>query len=131
MEKFVVQLLNGMEVNLEGFSFTPTYAGLIVGEPNDEINKEIIARFDYPNNWGQHKALIRTNDMYVSKNILKPFQFCAFLSVYEPVKGEKDYDGSSIIISWFGDFPKKDIKSILIEKIGNFDWEKYAENFKI
>ena len=44
MRNFIITSSNGMKVTIEGFQMTPTYSGLIIGKPDEEINKEILER---------------------------------------------------------------------------------------
>ena len=42
MRNLTLQLKNGTKITIEGFYMTPTYSGLISGEPNEELNDEIL-----------------------------------------------------------------------------------------
>ena len=120
--KMKLILQSGKEVYLEAYHCTPTYAGLLYGSPNKEINQDIIKHLKYPSEWGEKAYLVKKSDMFVSDNILKPVINCASLSS-KPI----DLDGdllsrSEIIVIWFSDEqPDKTLREILVDVIGYFN----------
>ena len=125
-----IKLQSGKEVYVEAYNNCQTYAGLLYGSPNNEINKDIIKHLKYPSEWGEKAYLVKKSDMFVSDNILKPVINCASLSS-KPI----DLDGdllsrSEIIVIWLSDEqPAKTLKEILVDGIGDFDWDRYADNY--
>ena len=130
MEKIIIKLSNGKIINVEGFCLTPTYSGLLVGEPDEEMNDEILKRTTYPSEWGIRKAIYKQINIKKSKTELKPFIYSAWLTSKPVLDKKNQYNGSSIIIVWFGDNPyNKSIHEIIKFELENIDWNRYAENF--
>ena len=127
-----IKLQSGKEVYIEAFHCTPTYAGLILGSPTKESNEKLLKQISSPVGWGQRKTLLKKSDLYVSKDVLKPVIYSAWLSA-EPINDENNkFDGSNLILIWLGDENKEiTIHDLIILGIGLFDWEKYAENYQL
>lgn len=126
-----IKLQTGKEVYLEGFHCTPTYAGLLFGSPSKESNKRLIEDLSYPTNWGQRVCVLKKTDIYVSENTLKPILSCAWLSS-DPFNNEfNQFVGTSIVIMWFSDEQlDKSLTEIIVDGVGNLDWDKFAENYQ-
>jgi hypothetical protein len=128
MENIKIKLSSGKIVTLEAFNMSMTYAGLLVGEPNNEMNDSIISQISYPTNWGTRKAVLNKTDMYTSKNVLKPIIYSVWLTASAVLKIN---DGSSMVLIWFGEnSTDKSIQEIIIKGVGGFDWNKHAESFE-
>ena len=125
-----ILLQSGKEVYVEAYNNCQTYAGLLFGSPSKEINQDIISRLKYPSEWGEKAYLVKKSDMFVSDNILKPIINCAWLSS-KPI----DLDGetlsrSEIIVIWLSDEQiDNTLRKILVEGIGDFNWDRYADNY--
>ncbi|MBA9072583.1 hypothetical protein GGR22_000709 [Flavobacterium gossypii] len=124
-----LKLKTGKEVSLETFSMSMTYGGLLVGEPNEAINDSIIGLIKYSKDWGNKKVLLKKKNQYSSKNVLKPIIYTVWLTS-EAVPTNTDIkDASSIVLIWFGEaHSDKSIHEIIIEGVGDFDWDSNAEN---
>lgn len=132
MRNFIITRSDGMKVTIEGFHMTPTYSGLIIGEPDEEINKKILERTSYPSEWGVRKAIYKQINILKSETELKPFTYSAWLTCESINDKNNQFDGSSIILIWFGDDPTtKSIQEIILFELEKFDWNKHAENFLI
>jgi len=131
MRNLTIQLSNGTKITIEGFYMIPTYGGLITGEPNDELNDEILKKTSYPIEWGERKVVYKQANIKISETELKPFIYSAWLTS-KPVNDKKNqFDGSSIIMVWYGNEPKnKSIQDIILVELENFDW-RHSENFNI
>lgn len=116
---------------IEKFQFEHTYSGLIIGSPNEAINIKILS--DYINSLtkGHRKSIFHlTSNDYVSNDTLKPVIYTAFLESDSIDDTENQYDGSRLVVSWFGEEQiEKSISEIIIEGLTGFKYEKLAENF--
>jgi len=132
MRNLIITLSTGKIITIEGFNMTPTYSGLISGEPNEELNDEILKRTSYPSEWGERKVVYKQTNIKKSKKELNPFIYSAWLTS-KPVNNEQNqYEGSSIIMVWYSDFSKnKTIEEIITFELEKFDWDKHAENFNL
>jgi hypothetical protein len=124
-----IKLLTGKTVKLDSLIMTSTYGGVLVGKPNKTMNDEIISFITHSNDWGNKKVLVKKKNRYTSKDVLKPSAYKVLL-LSEPVSnGSKTADASCIVLVWFGDADlSKSINQIIAEGVGNFDWDKHAEN---
>ena len=123
-------LQSGKEVYLEAYHCTPTYAGLLFGNPDKKTNSTIIKNISYPNEWGKTVSIIKESCMYASDNILKPVINFAWLSSDAIDLIDDPLSRSNIIVIWLSDEqPDKPFIKILVDGIGDFDWNSYAENY--
>jgi hypothetical protein len=126
-----IKLPTGRIVEVEAFNMSQTYGGLLVGEPNEAMNDSIIGLISYSKDWGNRKALLNKEDMYVSKNVLKPIIYSVWLTSSVVPEKSKINDASSIVVLWFGvESEDKSIRDIITDGIGNIDWDKNAENIQ-
>lgn len=124
-----LKLKTGKTVTLESFNMSSTYGGLLVGEPNEAMNDGIIGLITHSKEWGNKKVLLKKKNRYSSKNVLKPIIYTVWLTAEAVPSNSKIKDASSIVLIWFGEFElKKLIQEIIIEGVGNFDWDSNAEN---
>lgn len=126
-----IKLQTGRIVQVEAFCMSRTYGGLLVGEPNEAMNDGIIGLISYSKDWGNRKALLNKKDIYISKNVLKPIIYSAWLTSDVVPEESEINDSSTIVLLWFGEEPNnKSIHEIIKEEISNFDWDKRAENIQ-
>lgn len=133
MRNLTIALSTGKIISIEGFNMVPTYSGLISGEPNEELNDEILKKTTYPSaEWGERKVVYKQRNIKKSETELKPFTYSAWLTS-KPVNDKKNqYEGSSIVMVWYSDFSKnKTIEEIILFELEKFDWDKHAENFNL
>ena len=124
-----IQLKTGRIVSLETFNLSLTYGGLLAGEPNEAINDSIKGLITHSKDWGNKKVFIKKTDQYASQNVLKPIIYTVWLTSDAVPTGSEIKDASSIVLIWFGDeHPNKSINEIIVEGVGNFDWDSNAEN---
>lgn len=125
--------LSEREITIERFHFSHTYAGLLVGSPNKVINDKIISDYESSLNVGNRKSVFVLNDKdYITDEVLKPVIYTAWLDS-DPVNDkENQYDGSWIVVSWFGEEQiDKSIKEIVEDGLVDFDYDKYAINYQM
>lgn len=126
-----IKLKTGRIIEVEAFNMSRTYGGVLVGEPNEAMNDSIIGLISYSKDWGNRKALLNKEDMYVSKNILKPIIYSVWLTS-DVVPDESNInDASSLVLLWFGvESEDKSIRDIITDGIDNIDWDGNAENIQ-
>lgn len=130
MKNLNIKLATGKTVTLEAFHMTTTYGGMIVGRPSKEDNIEVINNISYPKDWGVRKSYIEKSNMYLSQDTLKPLVYSAWLSAEAINDKGNQFNGSDIIVIWFGDKElNKSIKGIIVDGLRMLDWDKHAENF--
>lgn len=124
-----IKLNTGKTVTLESFNMSSTYGGLLIGEPNEAMNDGIIGLITQSKEWGNRKVLLKKKNRYRSKDVLKPIVYKVWLTADAVPSNSKEKDASSIVLIWFGECElKKSIQEIIIEGVGNFDWDSNAEN---
>lgn len=124
-----IELKTGRKVQVEAVNMSKTYGGLLAGEPSEAINDSIIGLIGYSKDWGNRKALLNKEDMYSSKNVLKPIIYSVWLTSDAVPQKSKINDSSTIVLLWFGNESiDKSVKEIIEQNIFNFDWDKQAEN---
>ena len=124
--------LNEREITVEKFHFALTYAGLLIGSPNKEINDKIKSDSQSSLNIGNRKSVfVAKNEDYITDEILKPIIYSAWLDS-EPINDmENQYDGSWIVVSWFGEEQiNKSIKEIIEDGLSDFDYDNFAQNYQ-
>ena len=123
-----IKLANGKIVTIEEFKMQFVYDGMLLGQPNKEVNGKIISNFI--NSFNSNKIYMIMDDAYVTEDRLKPILFSAQL-VSAPVNDkERIYDGSYLNIAWFGDDFKSNSIDKMIMNLNNFDYEKEAQNYE-
>jgi hypothetical protein len=123
-----IKLASGKIVTIEDFKMQFVYDGMLLGQPNKEVNGKIISNFI--KSFNSNKVYIMMDDAYVTEDRLKPILFSAQL-VAAPVNDKEGiFDGSYLNIAWFSN----DFKSSTIEKmimnLQGFDYEKEAQNYE-
>jgi hypothetical protein len=125
--------LGKREIAIERFHFSITYAGLIIGSPNKVINDKIISDYESSLNIGNRQSVFIVKDEdYITDEVLKPVIYSAWLDS-DPVNDkENQYDGSWIVVSWFGEEQiEKSIKEIVEDRLVDFNYDEYAVNYQI
>jgi hypothetical protein len=123
-----IKLVNGKIVTIEDFKMQFVYDGMLLGQPNQEVNEKIISNFI--KSFNSNKFFVIMDDAYISENQLKPIMFSAQL-VSEPVNDyEERFDGSYLNVLWFGiDFKSNTIDKMIMN-LKDFDWDVEAENYE-
>ncbi|MFV8366210.1 hypothetical protein [Flavobacterium sp. XS1P27] len=123
--------ISNREITIEKFQFSHTYSGLLAGTPSKDVNEKIIYNYQEALKRGNRLSVFHfTNNDYVSNEVLKPIIYTAWLDA-EPINDpENEFDGSSVIVCWFGeDQIDKSISEIIIEGIADFDYDNSAVNY--
>jgi hypothetical protein len=132
MKNFTITLSNGMKMTIEGFNMTPTYSGLIIGVPDEELNDDILKGTSYPSEWGERKAVYKQVDLHASETELNPVIYSVWLTSKPVMDKKNEYDGSSIVMIWYGSNPiNKSIAEIITNELEKFDWNRHAENYQL
>lgn len=123
-----IKLANGKIVTIEDFKMQFVYDGMLLGQPNKEVNGKIIANFI--KSFNSNKVFMIMNDAYVTEDRLKPILFSALLAS-EPINDKEGiYDGSYLNIAWFGiDFKSNTIDEMIMG-LKDFNWNEEAENYQ-
>ena len=122
-----IKLANGKIVTIEDFRMQFVYDGMLLGQPNKEVNEKIISNFI--KSFNSNKVFIIMDDAYVTEDRLKPILFSAQL-VSGPVNDKKGiFDGSYLNIVWFGDDFKSNTIDKMIMDLKSFDWDAEAQNY--
>jgi len=120
-------LVDKINIRIKAFSFIDTYGGLI-GSPNLRINQYLYENLTYPNFWGKRKYIKVKPTESELYNTLKPIFYSVWL--YSKESFNPKYDGSELIISWFGnDYENDNIIDIIQTGVSNIDWNKNSVNF--
>jgi len=123
-----IKLANGKIVRIEDFRMQFVYDGILVGQPNKEVNDKIISNFI--KSFNSNKVFMIMDDAYATEDRLKPILFSAQLTS-EPINDtEGIFDGSYLNIAWFGDDFKSNTIDKMIMNLKNFDYEKEAQNYE-
>ena len=123
-----IKLANGKIVTIEEFKMQFVYDGMLLGQPNKEVNGKIISNFI--NSFNSNKIYMIMDDAYVTEDRLKPILFSALLAS-EPINDKEGiYDGSYLNIAWFGDDFKSNTIDEMIMNLKNFDYDKEADNYE-
>ena len=123
-----IKLANGKIVTIDDFKMRFVYDGILLGQPNKEVNGKIISNFI--KSFNSNKVFMIMNDAYVTEDRLKPIFFSALLAS-EPINDKEGiYDGSYLNIAWFGDDFKSNTIDEMIMNLKNFDYDKEADNYE-
>ena len=123
-----IKLANGKIVMIEDFRMQFVYDGMLLGQPNKEVNEKIISNFI--KSFNSNKVFLIMDDAYISENQLKPILFSAQL-VSEPINDyDETSDGSYLNVLWFGiDFKSNTIDKMIMN-LKDLDWDVEAENYE-
>ena len=124
-----IKLNSGIELKVEAYNCTYTYAGLILGTPSDESNQRLINQLQYPKDWGDRVCVMKKSDMYASENILKPVINSLWLSSSEPIEDKNSF-GADLVVMFFSDENlEMTIQQIILNGVRDIPWEKFATDF--
>jgi hypothetical protein len=125
-----IKLNSGIEVFVEAYNYTPTFAGVIAYSPSESTNQNLINHLNYPKEWGNRKCIMKKSDMFASENILKPIINSVWLSSNKSIN-DKNSDGSDLVVMFFSEENlDKTIQEIINHGVRNIDWEEFADNFQ-
>ena len=123
-----IKLKNKQKVKVDNFSFGYTYAGVLAGSSNTELNLRIFENLKFPSNWGERKCLKISPELNDFSKPLKPVYYSAFLYSSKPI--EVNNFGSHLVVIWLDDEPNnRTIEQIIESGVKNIDWVENAEDF--
>lgn len=126
-----IKLKSGIELKVEAYNCTETYAGLILGTPSNESNQRLINQLSYPKDWGERACIMKKSDMYATKNELKPIINSVWLSSSEPIDDKNSF-GADLVVMFFSDENlEMTIQEIILNGVRNLHWDKFATDFWI
>jgi len=125
-----IQLAGGERVGVFDFYVRPTYALLLAGKPNSEINESILERSakDSQEWWhDQHAALVLRPSEEEIENRLPDFRMMALLDCSTPLNPE--YDGSMLRVVWFSNTLPTKLPEFLQECLRSLNWKAQARDY--
>lgn len=133
MRQEVFKMKSGHELTVKGIQIQQTYGEILVGEPTLEDNIRIYDRLDVPANWHVRKCVFSTKSFNLDKKKFLPYTLYIWLESRKSVNDpENEFDGSElVIIGTVKSIINFSVSELIEEVIIDFDWEKYAINFKI
>jgi hypothetical protein len=127
-----INLACGRIVHVDGFSVQPTYNGLLAGDPDKELNDEIIAAALLSEEWGERKTHLVEPVIITGKcgaPLLPEWTCKAWLVCHNPIKKG---DGSELIVVWFAyevfGYP---LISVVANAAIDLPWDELAEDFEL
>ncbi|MFZ4106161.1 hypothetical protein [Flavobacterium sp.] len=126
-----IKLNSGIELKVEAYHRTNTYAGLILGTPSNESNQRLINQLSYPKDWGNRVCIMKKSDMHATKNVLKPIINSVWLSSSEPIEDKNSF-GADLVVMFFSDENlEMTIQEIILNGVRDIMWDKFATDFWI
>lgn len=134
------KLTDGRTVWLDAFFQGATYAGLLEGKPNAEVNMMILRdRWPSSDLWGRKKwlggrekrATELLGEVEYMKNLAAPLPRIRRVGLFistDPVVGGKG-DASSLACVWFQDEDLPYLNERNVASLSEVDWNKFAEDF--
>jgi hypothetical protein len=126
-----IKLNSGIELKVEAYHRTNTYAGLILGTPSSDSNQRLINQLRYPKDWGGREYVTKKSDMYASKDILKPVINSVWLSSSEPIKDKNSFGADLVVMFFSEENLEMTIQEIIFNGVQNIMWDKFATDFWI
>jgi hypothetical protein len=123
----------GRQVSLDAFNYSRTYAGLLMGRPNAEMNAQIIeqAITEREESWGKRAIhlippIIDLRDP--EHPILPPVLLRAWLTCYQPVNSA--FMGSELVVVWFADeCHAESVAEVVFRAVRALPWVRLAADF--
>ena len=123
----------GKEVKLEEFTYNRTYASLLMGRPDAELNADILkdAITERQNSWGSVAVHLIPPlvDMHDSEHpVLPPVLLRALLTCFEPI--DTAFMGSALVVVWLAEeCHAEPVASVVARVLKGLAWEKLASDF--
>ena len=125
----------GRKVTLASFDYTRTYAGLLEGRPDTEMNARIIERqlTARDESWGRRKTYLFPpviDNRDPAYPVLPPACLRAWVWCNDPI--DPAFMGSELVIVWFADECHAElIADVVFRAIRGLPWEQLAEDFDL
>ena len=126
-----IKLNSEIEVKVEAYYRTNTYAGLILGIPSVESNQRLINHLSYPKDWGNRDCVIKISDNYGTTNELKPIINSVWLSSSEPIEDKNSFGADLVVMFFSYENLEMTIQEIILNGVRDLQWEKFATDFWI
>jgi hypothetical protein len=127
-----INLACGRVVHVDAFSVEPTYAGMLAGDPDKELNDEIIAAALLNAGQDERKTHLVEPVIITSEcgaPLLPEWTCKAWLVCHNPIKKG---DGSELIVVWFAyvvfDHP---LNAVVANAAIDLPWDELAEDFEL
>jgi hypothetical protein len=123
----------GREVSLDSFDYRRTYAGLLMGRPDAEINAEIIqgAITAHEKSWGERAVHLISPEVDLrdpDHPVLPPVLLRAWLVCYQPINPA--FMGSELVVVWFAEeCHAEPISEVIFRAVRALPWEQLAADF--
>jgi hypothetical protein len=123
----------GRQVSLDAFDYSRTYAGLLEGRPDAEMNALIIkgAISEREVTWGKravHLIPPEVDHRDPEHPILPPVVLGAWLVSHQPVKSA--FMASELVVVWFAEECHTDsIEDVVFRAVRALPWERLASDF--
>lgn len=123
----------GRRVTLDAFDYSRTYAELLLGCPNAEMNARIIERAvaERDGTWGRRKTHLIPpvlDDRDPAHPVLPPVCLRAWVRCNDPI--DPAFMGSALVVVWFAsDCHAEPIANVVFRAIRGLPWEQFAEDF--
>ena len=126
-----INLACGRVVHVDAFSVEETYVGMLCGDPDKEMNDEIIASSLINETWGERKTHLVEPVIIVNQSgapLLPKYTCKAWLVCHDKNKGG---DGSELVVVWFAyavfDHP---LHAVIASAVVDLPWDELAEGFE-
>ncbi|WP_278035179.1 hypothetical protein [Flavobacterium nitratireducens] len=133
MKNEVIKTKCGHELKINGIQIKETYGDILVGEPELEDNLRIYDGLDVPSNWFVRKCVYSMKSFDLDKKYFLPYTVHVWVSSHKSVNDPKKkfYGSELVIIGTIDSIINFSVQELIEDVIKDFDWEKYAINFKI
>jgi hypothetical protein len=123
----------GRKVSLDALDYSRTYACLLEGRPDPDLNARIIehATTERDATWGKRPFYVIPPVLDLrdpAHPVMPPAQFRAWLTCYEPINPE--FMGSHLVVLWFSDeCHSEPLAEVVFRAIRGLPWEQLAQDF--
>lgn len=133
MKNQTIKLDCGHEVEVIAIDISRTYGEILVGSPSFEDNFYVYENLKAPVHWGKRKTVMNQESFNLDLKHFKKYTVYLWLSSSKSIDDPfQKFDGSEVVIVWtIDDLFSFSINSLIQEGIRRFDWENYAENFRL
>jgi hypothetical protein len=127
-----ISLACGRVVHVDAFSVEQTYAGMLCGVPDKEMNDEIIAAALLNEEWGERKTHL-IDPVIIPREcgtpVLPPCLCKAWLVCHDKNKGG---DGSELVVVWFA-YAVFDhsLDAVISNAVVDLPWDELAVAFEL
>lgn len=128
-----LHLACGHVIEVIAINIKRTYGEIIESSPNYMDNEYVRDKLDFPIEWGVRKAIYADKHFHYNKEAYRPYIVCMWFSSHKSVNDpNKEYDGSEVVVMWtINDIINFSVENLMSIGLKEFDWEKYAKNFKL